>query len=318
MEAIIVYYFKKIFLTFLLIQVSSIFSMENSLSSSHPDAEDLPEIVLSRWIKDFMPSFEKTKDPKMTEFYTKSLAKYRIFEADISTLFYNIPNASLAGINYAMTFEEMKEQIEQKFKALEDSGLIITPSEFEKIKDEYYPLKRENLTRIWCADYLKKNFHEQLPLKDKYDVPDYIIVLNNDEQVKIKLRWYFSDLYPLAASLIDASIYFKNIKGKKCAYSEGEIMWEEIGPETQIGFRDFSDPGNIIREEGTGKYYIVDTEIKSFKFPIKVKLRKKLEYARTRFKYLNNKVLYEQSEIDLKSSIADQNKKQNSNFCIIF
>lgn len=297
MEEIVYKTFQKICLSFLLVSSLDIFSMEKTDSI---DSEELPKKVLDFWFQQRLEkNYEDIKDnPKLAGLYAEQLAEYQKYEANIESLSNNPLASVMGGMNYAMSFDEMKERIKQKFIAMKKAGLIISSEEFAKVKDDYYDLKRDNLTRIWCADYVKEKIRTSDNLKDTYDVPDYVIVLNPNQK-KIEIIWYLDSLFPLAGEIKGATIYFKAIKGKGAADDRNKRLLDDIGLTSEIGFKDFGDIGNIIKEKETGKYYIVDTELNSFSFPIKGELLKMLDYARYRFKYLNDIVLYERSEIDL-------------------
>lgn len=258
--------------------------MENKILTI---SEDLPKIVLNLWVEDFMNvKVENIRESEHVVFYKEQLKKYRKYEIDVITLCDHPFALAMGGINSVMTFEEMKTKIKQKFQAMKELGLIITSVDFEKIKNDYYPLPRTNLTRIWCADYLKNESKAFSALNNHYDVPGYIIVLNDPDQETIKLKWFFSDLFPLAQEIQNACIYFKEVKGKGAANPRNEKLVRDIGPESEIGFTDFGDLENIIKENETGKYYIVDTELKSFKFSIKGDLLRQMIYARYRFVFV--------------------------------
>lgn len=227
------------------------------------------------------------RSPESLDFetqYQKILEDYMNFEENLNII-RKKPRASFGEINYGMTLEEIKQKLWEKFKEFKKEGLIITHEEFEKIKDNYFNKPSQDLTRIWGADYLKNKINQSEYLKSKYAVPNYIIVANNLNHLIIRLD--FNQNFPIATALKNAEIYFEKISGPHVA-SWYSLATKDIGISSGIGYDDFSDPGNIIFDSKSGKFYIVDTEFKSFKFPIKGYLSAILPYASERFKYLNN------------------------------
>jgi hypothetical protein len=163
------------------------------------------------------------------------------------------------GIHYGMDKSQMEQVVKQKFQQLEANGKIITSEQFSKIKDKYYrPLT--DLTRIWGADYLQKMFASE-KLQDRYAVPNYVIVKDNDYPIVIEV--YLNDFWPIVNNITNAKIYFETIKGKPLYQRIGQEAMDNIGPKTNVKFADFSSNGNIY-ESSDGKLYVLDTEFKSF------------------------------------------------------
>lgn len=166
------------------------------------------------------------------------------------------------GINYSMTLDEMKKAVKAKFQEMKKQGLIISEQDFAKIKNQYYDKPSNNLSRIWGADYLRQKIHANNKMLSDYDVPEYIIVVDNPSKIGLVLSFAL-ERWPTVAKLTNGYIYFKNIEGEEVgnnAWALKEIYYDDVG----------SDPkkkANVIQDEKTGKKYIVDTEFKSFEIP---------------------------------------------------
>lgn len=219
--------------------------------------------------------------------YQKLLKRYREYEEDLDAYVKENPKASFGGINYAMTLKEMEQKLQEKFEDMNNRGLIIFKEEFERIKGKYFSRPTDDLTRIWGAEYLKNKINKSEYLKSHYDVPTYVIVADDPKHLEINL-FFDKPTFPNAGTLGNAYIYFEKIVGPRVAFWHSPIV-DEIGIKSGIGYNDFTDPGNII--EMNGKNYIVDTEFKSFKFPISLNQTLILDYAAKRFSYLNNNIL---------------------------
>jgi hypothetical protein len=149
-----------------------------------------------------------------------------------------------------------------------------------------------DLTRIWGVEYLKKKFNENQNLNSRYGVPDYVIVADNPNELRINL-YFGNETYPMPRYLENAKIYFEKISGKKVASDCRSAL-------TPVGYDDFSDEGNII-EDSTGKRYVVDTEAKSFAYyPIEGELYQVLKYGSAKFRDLNEDMMkYSNYEFDI-------------------
>jgi hypothetical protein len=97
--------------------------------------------------------------------------------------------------------------------------------------------------------------------------------------------YFGNERWRLVKDLENATLYFKKVTGMKVAQM-GMDAWEDISSGT--GYYDFADAGNIIRDSKTGKYFLIDTEFKSFQIPLPPLLEKTLKYAAKKFKYLNS------------------------------
>ena len=199
------------------------------------------------------------------------------------------------GINYAMSLEEMKEATEETFKDMKQKGLIISESKFEKIKDLYYTAHHHtDLTRIWGAEYLKNKISASKELNGKYDIPDYIIVANDPNKIKVQL--WFDHRFPVVGIIEDATIYFKNIKGDPIG-CDAEVK-KDIGKGSTLNYVDLcvgeltafnrKQNENVIKDLITGKRYIVDTEFSTIAIGLPLELNHALRYGSKKFEYYNH------------------------------
>ncbi len=195
------------------------------------------------------------------------------------------------GLNYMMTLEEMKQKIKEKFSAMKKNGLIISKADFGKIKNKYFvPTGNNDLSRLWGAEYLKNRISTSPNLSKKYDVPGYIIVVDNPKLISVKIGLEHR-FFPLVSLLENGMIYFEKIAGERVAGAITSNADIDIGKVSGIGYADFSDKGNIILNSENHKEYIVDTEIKSFDFDriiTESKVGVVLDYLALKFRYLNN------------------------------
>lgn len=235
----------------------------------------------------------------------KMLVKYYEKQEVILKNLRNDPLISIfGGINYAMSLEEMKQEIKKKFDAMKKKGIIITSKQFKTIKDLYYMPRDyalKDLNRVWGADYLREKIQGSEKLRDKYDTPDYVIVVENIDAISITL--YADTMFPLTRFMEDGSIYFKKIQGTPSG-CEAEVG-KEIGEKTVVDYTDIC-PGqpidwinlpqseNVIKDTITGKYYIIDTGMDAFSIPLNETTTYALAYGATKFAYLNGiRVIYE-------------------------
>ncbi len=232
------------------------------------------------------------------ELLKEYLEKYKEYEGDLEEV-KPMPEALVwGGINYGMTLEEMKQKIKATFSEMKNNGLIMSKDQFEKIKDRYFlKYPRTNLTRVWGSEYLKKKINADPGLSKSFDVPGYIIVVDDPDKISVKIS-FSEPIFPIVKQLNNGEIYFEKIEGKGIAV-KGSPLERYIGRASGIGYVDFGDPGNIIEQEGTQKWYVVDTEYNSFDIKIDSYLREILEYASERFKYLNNEKSHEAYEFDI-------------------
>jgi hypothetical protein len=260
------------------------------------------------------------------------------------------PSISLfGGINYGMTYSQMKKSIEEKFNNINQAGKIVTQKRFEEIKDFYYTDHADawsrfesqsktnpilfDLTRIWGAEYLKSKMKESSNLAYDYDTPEYVIV--NEDPKNITVSLWFESRFPVVSTLIHGKIYFKRIIGKPIGGSEK--VQNEIGEGTTVNYVDLPtgkvtwenerQHNNIIQEEETGKIYIVDTEFSSFETDLKTEEIQALHYGAKKFSYQNytgtseyqkgKKMGSYEYQFELKDSIIDSEEKEEKSLCAI-
>lgn len=156
-------------------------------------------------------------------------------------------------IDYTMTLDMMKQNISKYFSKLKNDGILISHTEFEKLDKNKWHYTPNNFTRIFGIDYLKQIFF--LNEKD-YVVPKYILVAPENENIKVEI--WFSPYLP-TLNTTNCKIYSEKIIGIPDAHN-GRHKERLV----KYGFKDYSDPGNIIKMKD--RYYVVDTELKSFDF----------------------------------------------------
>jgi len=207
-------------------------------------------------------------------------------------------------IHYAMTLDEMIQKIKLKLMAILKENNIITKKEFKKIKDKYHDCPFTKITRIWGAKYLKKKIDDSEYLQKKYDVPNYKIVVENLSDIKVLLDFYNPQFPSYHFVPENAAIYFEKIeKGDqhpKSGFFDSNIK-NDLLP---LGFIDYGHNNIILgykkENKETIKYYIVDTERKSFKIPVEDhNLYGFIEYMSAKFKYCNNIGLTHEISINL-------------------
>jgi hypothetical protein len=129
------------------------------------------------------PESEYVKPFDAEKKYAELLVTYKNYEENLEQI-KDLPEASVwGGINYAMSLDEMKQKIKETFHEMKEKGLIVARDEFEHIKGNYYALFTD-LTRIWGGEYLKRKINESSSLRSKYDVPQYIIILDDHNSCK--------------------------------------------------------------------------------------------------------------------------------------
>ena len=167
-------------------------------------------------------------------------------------------------IDYFMTPSEVVDAVKKRFAGIEKNGKIISKNEFEKIREGYVfgmRISTQDLSRIWGIEYIREKMRESKEIGGIFDVPDYVIVVDDLEKGFTVSISSFRQ-YPVVNYLSkNAKIYFKKIIGSRVANCLPEKVHRLA---FKIGYRDFNDPGNIIKCEKTGKFYIVYTEEKSF------------------------------------------------------
>jgi len=201
------------------------------------------------------------------------------------------------GINYTMNIDEMKKKIQEVFAQWEKEGLIISQQEFEKIKEKYFvppsgPTK--SLDRVWGALYLKKRFEADPNLKERYDVPKFIVVYENTGPIQVKLfltgRGGSRTSRPCVDVLKNAKVYFEKIDAFSDETRISKSTYDDIGPSSLVGYDDFSGKGNILGRVDDKRYvkYVVDTESRVILMPfINEKVATMLYYLEEKFKLQN-------------------------------
>lgn len=235
--------------------------------------------------------------------YNKLVKLYKSYEDNLEGLkkeLKDYPVATLfGGINYTMTLDEMKEKVRKTFIKMKEKGLIISNDEFEKIKKNYWK-SRGDLSRIWGREYLMRKINKSKELQKKYDVPNYVIVADDPNHIEVKID-FSNDLFPMVQWLENASLHFVTIDGRPAAFEP------KVRSDLKVtGFHDFSGPDNVIYgspmndKTGTNKFYVVDTELKSFKSGVEYKeLENELHYTWKRFLHFNNDINHYIYDIDL-------------------
>lgn len=216
----------------------------------------------------YAEAYQRHFEEAKKENYAKLLSLFRQYEQKLSqsNALNQDPQAQVSGgISYAMTIDEMREVAKQKFQALKDQDKIITPREFEAIKNNYHEVEPQHtdLTRVWGADYLKKRFTENNT--QNFDVPDYVIVTENPNHLKIELNLANSE-NPRISALKNGHIYFQRIEGTPIANTVGHNIKSTGYADFATGGHDQQKNRNILKDNTSGINYVVDTEIKSFAF----------------------------------------------------
>ena len=242
---------------------------------------------------DYDTIYQETYDKEYREVYAKTIKKFREYERDWEqykeTLKDTFPlfMALTGGLNYAMTLDEIKEIVKEKFVTMNHKRLVISRDEYERSKDKFFDFPRLNLTRIWGAQYLKKSIDEG-GVKG-YNTPGYVIVTDNPEAIRIKVS-FDSDMAPVIDSLEDrkAFIVFEKIEGSPVGDSSDLLRrfeYVDLGPEMRKRY-------NVLEKKGTGIRYVVDTDPGSFKYEAYTEGRLAEDsfayYAFKKFRHLNN------------------------------
>ncbi len=271
------------------------------LAQRDAQAQVIEERVSREEVKEMYKGMPFNEDEEYNKEYNRLVVLYKYFEDNLEKFKDSLESWSWAtlfcDINYIMTLDEMKKKVKAKFSEMKTNGLIVSRDEFEKVKENYFISSiiriREgrDLTRIWGGEYLKSEF-ESKNLQGKYDVPKYVIVADDTDHIKVNLS-FGNLMFPMPTSLMNASVYFIKIVGTPSAL----LVKDDLKP---IGFVDFSEPGNVIRDNKTGKYYVIDTEFKSFEPKIKSsRIRDALRYTRKRFRYFNDNISHYTYDINL-------------------
>lgn len=265
-------------------EIYEIIAQQDTLDEEESSEEsDLPDSLKKK----------KMNDEDAEKHYQKLVKKYKRYENKLKNVKDLYVASIWGGIDYTMSLDEMKERTKEIFAILKKNNLIISKEDFQTVKHNYYiPAKPQaDLTRIWGAEYLKGQIKQSQELQESYDVPSYIIVAENPNDIEVQL--YLGDEYcPVVRQLTNAKIYFEKIDGRTFSTPKrlADACSEAIGHESGICYVDFADKGNIIIKKG--KYFIVDTEHNSFDYNHMLKLCSPklpniLRYAWKKFKYIN-------------------------------
>lgn len=208
-------------------------------------------------------------EPKSSLYFTLWKPEdYQEAEEKLHEMKEKIDNSAIkylaGGLTSTMTPEDIKSSLLDRFCRYYREGKIITPEAFERIKDQYTGPAggHTNLTRIWGGEYLKTEFQYDDKL-DLFDVPDFVIVTPDPKKITIRVSMeYMPFRFPAAFLLKNGGIYFKTIKGEPDF--NGNLLGAENRQYLQnIAFADFGF-GNVRFNTDEKKYYVVDTELKSF------------------------------------------------------
>lgn len=229
-----------------------------------------------------------------------------------------IPTWKIAGpLHYGMSPSKMKAVIQQKFREMVASGQLMRKATLMRSQDRttFYPKTgkgRDNLTRIWGANFLKTNLKEH----PKLDTAEHYLLVDDDAiEIEVQVRQRGAGLfnytlcdYPLLSKIKNAGILSKIIVGKSAAreYLHSQVL-------KRLNYWDFSDRGNIIRDSN-GIGWVVDTEAISFSPPkIDIKYNPLQKYIKKRFDVLFGWDV----NIDNKSDYSESNPAYCRTFKIV-
>ncbi len=239
--------------------------------------EQLPYKIIADEIAE---EYKRISNEKYEQRYAELVNIYRDYEDNWNTYKKKLDEEKhwakqLIGgnFNYAMTLDEIKQIIKDKFVAMKRKGLIISKDAYEKIKSSYINRPNTDLTRIWGAEWLKTGI--ELHKNKDYDVPGYKIVSCNQKSINVVL-FFGNGRFPIASRLKkkEAFIDFVKIIGHPAGSKPHPLL-------LKLGYVDFgasqARDANIIQEISTGKYFVVDLEIKGFQHS-EIGQRKLYEY----------------------------------------
>lgn len=211
--------------------------------------------------------------------YYEDYEEYNYYEEYIRNPENVIFTWKVAGpLHFAMSQDKMREKIIDVFKAMVESGHLMTKNDFEEQIDQetIFPMQTNDLTRIWGANYINEH-------KNKITAAKHYLVIDNDESFTVNV-WLETNYYQPCLRSVKSGGYVvaEKIEGVRAAsdYKFSEFL-------DAIKYRDFADPGNVIESDSRGPV-IVDTEIKSFDIELKGYARQ-LSYLKDRFFALNPK-----------------------------
>lgn len=246
-----------------------------NICSSNWTKEEIVDLVIKEEKKSILNEIERIEE----SYWDNLKESYLQFEQIIQHSPYQIPHWEVAGpVHYGMSLIEMKERITKVFQEMIDNQRILTETSVENRRYAFYPTwKRgdDNLTRLWGANFLEKQFRTNDSL---LCVPKHYLIIEDPEK-DVEVRIFLQSHYPVLNGIKNGYILSEKVEGepKASRYQSSEVLAE-------CGFRDLSDEGNIlVDEKGIG--WVVDTEIKSF-HPMKPSLFH--QYLDRRFNLINN------------------------------
>ena len=254
--------------------------------TSFEPATELPSVeVLAKKVLQFQVDLwkENGRTPFEESYLEAKTKSYCEIEELIRRDEKKIPTWQLIGpLHYGMSLEKMKQVIIEKFKSMILSKTMMTEAT-KKIRHDpktlFLTRDRNNLTRIWGAEFLKSN----LPNKSPLDVTEHYLIIDDDAK-EIEAEIFHGDYPYLSRVNITGYIVSKKIEGKKNALAFAGCSILE-----KLRYSDFSDEGNIL-QDSTKKNWIVDTEQKSFEKPeLEDEAYNIQEYVKLRFRYLCGK-----------------------------
>jgi hypothetical protein len=250
-------------------------------------AEVVPKSVnLEDIVKKVIEEEGESADPDYISYLRETIPAY---DKKLSTIEKSFPRYEVAGnVDYFMTIDETRRAVTEKFGDMYREGNIMTTEQFNAmIQAKWYKISDPDLTRIWGAQYLSKQFEigkKKDPLRyNFFKTPRYILVVEDLGDIQIEIHW--GQCYPIVARLLNGTIYAERVEGER-------VTGEDVG----FGFTD-TKKGNVLRTKENIDY-VVDTEHKSFhdnlhgQYLHKMKFRKAdpavlCPFLRTRFGFVN-------------------------------
>jgi len=165
------------------------------------------------------------------------------------------------GLKWSMSLIQIAAHVQKKFDELRASGLLLfrseflakeNPLKFRSLGVIFQPGQRSgDLARLWGAEYLR----QKLAQREEYKVPRFVVVIEDDvKTLPISLWCGTHSLHINSFPTDSGEILVENIVHGRRVACEQNHRWM-----VQLGYVDYSDPGNILEGED-GKYYVVDTE----------------------------------------------------------
>jgi len=207
----------------------------------------------------------------------------------------HIPTWEVAGaLHFGMSPNDMKETITEKLKEMAKSGRIKLETSIEH-RELYFPNdeSRNNLTRIWGAQFLQKQLEKDNDVKA---AEHFLIFKESVSEIKINI-WLVNSQYPYVSSINFDSGYVLSER----IIGEPKATNYKVSSLIDAGFRDFSDPGNIIEDKNKINW-VVDTEAKSFDSPSMNREEQVVtSYLKKRFDFLYSN----ENQITIKIPVSD-------------